>query len=77
LSVLPGRTVPCIVFGFPAGVAAGGGVVGAAEAEAAVVVVVPSSTEGVAAHQIAAVRKRTAPTAGSHIGVFGSGRGSS
>jgi hypothetical protein len=65
------------VCGF-AGVAAGGGVAALAVAEAAVVVVVvPSSVDGVAAHQIAAVRKRTAPTAGSHIGVFGSGRGSS
>jgi hypothetical protein len=63
------------VFGFPVG--AGGGA--AADAEAAVVVVSASSgvDDGVAAHQIATVRKRTAPTAGSHIGVFGSGKGSS
>jgi hypothetical protein len=77
LIVVVGRVVPCIVFGLGfAAVGAGGGVA-AADADAAVVVVVPSSVEGVAAHQIAAVRKRTAPTAGSHIGVFGSGRGSS
>jgi hypothetical protein len=51
---------------------------GAALAEAAAKVVCDallSGVDGVAAHQLAALKKRNAPRAGSHIGVWGSGRG--